>query len=197
MPSGVPEIDTATGGLPRGCLTEIFGPASSGRTSLLLSVLAEATAREEACALVDAEDAFDPGFGRRGRSAARPPALGSLRPQRRARPEGCRPADPGRRFRLGGHGPGRYLPGNGAAHFAHLLVPPAPRGGAHPDRAGGGGAAVERQNLRVAPVGMRGGSGRAGRARGPSDACCAACGCATQSTDRSRICSPVFTATAI
>jgi hypothetical protein len=58
--SGVPEVDAATGGLPRGCLTEIYGPASSGRTSLLLSILAEATAREEVCALVDAEDSFDP-----------------------------------------------------------------------------------------------------------------------------------------
>src|SRR6266496_1480901 len=58
--AGVAEGDAATGGLPRGCLTEIYGPASSGRTSLLLSILAEATAREEVCALVDAEDAFDP-----------------------------------------------------------------------------------------------------------------------------------------
>ena len=58
--SGLPELDAATGGLPRGCLTEIFGPASSGRTSLLLSILAQATHREEVCALVDAEDAFDP-----------------------------------------------------------------------------------------------------------------------------------------
>jgi hypothetical protein len=46
--------------LPRGSLTEIFGPASSGRTSLLVAILAEATAREEVCALVDAEDSFDP-----------------------------------------------------------------------------------------------------------------------------------------
>jgi hypothetical protein len=58
--SGVSEVDDVTGGLPRGCLTEIFGQASSGRTSLLLSILAEATAREEVCALVDAEDSFDP-----------------------------------------------------------------------------------------------------------------------------------------
>jgi recombination protein RecA len=58
--SGISEVDAATGGLPRGCLTEIFGPASSGRTSLLLSILAEATGRDEVCALVDAEDAFDP-----------------------------------------------------------------------------------------------------------------------------------------
>ena len=58
--SGVSGIDTSTGGLPRGCLTEIFGPASSGRASLLVSILAEATARDEVCALVDAEDSFDP-----------------------------------------------------------------------------------------------------------------------------------------
>jgi len=60
VPSGVPEIDLATGGLPRGCLTEIFGAPSSGRASLLVSILAEATARLEFCALVDAEDSFDP-----------------------------------------------------------------------------------------------------------------------------------------
>jgi hypothetical protein len=60
VPSGVPSLDAAIGGLPRGCLTEIFGPASSGRTSLLLSILAQATHREEVCALIDAEDAFDP-----------------------------------------------------------------------------------------------------------------------------------------
>jgi recombination protein RecA len=58
--TGIAEIDSATGGLPRGCLTEIYGPASSGRTSLLISILAEATARQEICALVDADDAFDP-----------------------------------------------------------------------------------------------------------------------------------------
>lgn len=58
--TGVSEVDAATGGLPRGTLTEIFGPASSGRTSLLTSILAAATERQEICALVDAEDAFDP-----------------------------------------------------------------------------------------------------------------------------------------
>ena len=55
VPSGISGIE-----LPRGCLTEIIGPASSGRTSLLASILAAATVREEVCALVDAEDAFDP-----------------------------------------------------------------------------------------------------------------------------------------
>ena len=53
--TGIPEIH-----LPRGCLTEIVGPASSGRTTLLHSILAAATARGETCALVDTDDAFDP-----------------------------------------------------------------------------------------------------------------------------------------
>jgi hypothetical protein len=58
--SGLPELDALTGGLPRGCLTEIFGPASSGRTSVLAAALAAVTRRQEACALVDVSDAFDP-----------------------------------------------------------------------------------------------------------------------------------------
>ena len=58
--SGVPELDRLTGGLPRGCLTEICGPASSGRSSVLLATLAAATRRQEVCALVDAGDSFDP-----------------------------------------------------------------------------------------------------------------------------------------
>src|SRR5260370_22947830 len=58
--SGVAQIDALTGGLPRGMLTEIFGPASSGRTSLLLAALAQATQRGEFCCLVVASRAFDP-----------------------------------------------------------------------------------------------------------------------------------------
>jgi hypothetical protein len=57
---GVAEMDALTGGLPRGALTEICGAASSGRTSLLLAVMAEATRRQELCALVDVSDSFDP-----------------------------------------------------------------------------------------------------------------------------------------
>jgi hypothetical protein len=60
LPSGIASFDTVFGGIPRGCVTDIFGPASSGRTSLLFSLISEATAREEFCALVDASDAFDP-----------------------------------------------------------------------------------------------------------------------------------------
>ncbi len=58
--SGVAAIDALTGGLPRGCLTELCGPASSGRTTLLLAALAAATRRGECCAVVDASDALDP-----------------------------------------------------------------------------------------------------------------------------------------
>ena len=57
--SGIREIDELAGGLPRGCLSEICGPASSGRTSVLLAALAAATRRQEVCALVDATDALD------------------------------------------------------------------------------------------------------------------------------------------
>jgi len=58
--SGIPALDALTGGLPRGCLTEIFGPASSGRTTVLLAALAAATRRGEYCAVIDASDALDP-----------------------------------------------------------------------------------------------------------------------------------------
>jgi recombination protein RecA len=58
--SGIPVLDALTGGLPRGCLTEICGPASSGRTTLLLAALAAAIRRDEFCVVVDASDAFDP-----------------------------------------------------------------------------------------------------------------------------------------
>jgi recombination protein RecA len=58
--SGIVAMDALTGGLPRGCLTEICGPASSGRTTLLLAALAAATRRGECCAVVDASDALDP-----------------------------------------------------------------------------------------------------------------------------------------
>jgi len=58
--AGIREIDSLTGGLPRGGLTEICGPSCSGRTSLLISALAARTADAEACAFIDGRDAFDP-----------------------------------------------------------------------------------------------------------------------------------------
>ena len=60
VPTGIAPLDTLTGGLPRGAITEIFGPSSSGRTSAMVSILAEATAHDEVCALVDGNNAFDP-----------------------------------------------------------------------------------------------------------------------------------------
>lgn len=59
LPSGIAEIDDLLWGLPRGAITEIHGAASSGRTSLMLSALATATAYEEICAVVDCDDTFD------------------------------------------------------------------------------------------------------------------------------------------
>lgn len=61
-PTGLAAFDRLTGGLPRGAITEVFGPPSSGRTSLLVIALATAAQRQETCALVDATDAFDPAF---------------------------------------------------------------------------------------------------------------------------------------
>jgi recombination protein RecA len=60
LSTGIAEIDSLSGGLPRGAITEIFGPASSGRTSMMYSMLAYATAHEETCALVDMNDVFAP-----------------------------------------------------------------------------------------------------------------------------------------
>jgi recombination protein RecA len=60
LSTGIPEIDALTGGMPRGAISEIFGPASSGRTSLMFSMLAYATTHEETCALIDTNDVFAP-----------------------------------------------------------------------------------------------------------------------------------------
>src|SRR5579864_1429123 len=63
LSTGILEVDKLTGGIPRGCLTEIYGAASSGKTSVLLATIAAATRREETCVLVDASDSFDPASG--------------------------------------------------------------------------------------------------------------------------------------
>lgn len=55
LPSGVDGID-----FPRGRISEIAGSSSSGRTSLLDSLLASATTRSEHCVLIDTRDSFDP-----------------------------------------------------------------------------------------------------------------------------------------
>jgi hypothetical protein len=59
--SGIPELDgPLQGGLPRGQLSELIGPRSSGRTSVMHAILAAATMRGELSALVDTLDTFDP-----------------------------------------------------------------------------------------------------------------------------------------
>lgn len=58
--TGVAALDALTGGLPRGAMSEITGPASSGRTGVMLAALAGTTRRDESCALVDASDSFNP-----------------------------------------------------------------------------------------------------------------------------------------
>jgi len=60
LSSGIKEIDDLTGGIPRGSISEIHGPASSGRTSMMYSMLAYATKHEEVCAVVDISDVFAP-----------------------------------------------------------------------------------------------------------------------------------------
>lgn len=55
-----PHAELLPGGIPRGAFTEIFGPASSGRTTFLFRALAHVTKRPEFCALIDAGDSFDP-----------------------------------------------------------------------------------------------------------------------------------------
>jgi len=61
--TGISALDDLTGGLPRGCLTEICGAASSGKTTVLVAALAAATRRHESCVLIDASDSFDPSSG--------------------------------------------------------------------------------------------------------------------------------------
>lgn len=59
--TGITSLDAQLpGGFPRGQVSQLVGPPSSGRTSLLLRMLAAATARGELVALVDALDLFDP-----------------------------------------------------------------------------------------------------------------------------------------
>ena len=60
LATGISALDDLTGGLPRGCLTEIWGAASSGKTTVLVAALAAATRRPENCVLIDASDSFDP-----------------------------------------------------------------------------------------------------------------------------------------
>ena len=67
IPSGSLGLDIAlgVGGLPRGRVVEIYGPESSGKTTLALHAIAEAQKRGGTCAFVDAEHALDPVYARK------------------------------------------------------------------------------------------------------------------------------------
>jgi len=59
------DIALGIGGLPRGRIIEIYGPESSGKTTLALHVVAEAQKKGGICAFVDAEHALDPSYARK------------------------------------------------------------------------------------------------------------------------------------
>jgi recombination protein RecA len=67
IPTGSLSIDLAlgVGGLPRGRIVEVYGPESSGKTTLTLHAIAEAQARGGVCAFIDAEHALDTDYARR------------------------------------------------------------------------------------------------------------------------------------
>lgn len=61
LPTGIVELDQMLeGGVPRGSIIEMRGPVSSGKTSLVLSILAQSTRRGEIAAYVDSVDSLDP-----------------------------------------------------------------------------------------------------------------------------------------
>ena len=62
FPTGITAVDREAGGIPKGTLTQVCAPAgvTSGRTTLLLSLLGQVTGKEQFCAVVDAGDCFDP-----------------------------------------------------------------------------------------------------------------------------------------
>ncbi len=66
IPSGSIALDLAlgVGGIPRGRITEIFGPESSGKTTVCQHVIAEAQRRGGVAAFIDVEHALDPGYAR-------------------------------------------------------------------------------------------------------------------------------------
>jgi recombination protein RecA len=59
------DLALGIGGLPRGRIVEIYGPESSGKTTLALHIIAEAQKRGGTCAFLDAEHALDPGYARK------------------------------------------------------------------------------------------------------------------------------------
>jgi recombination protein RecA len=67
IPTGALSLDLAlgVGGMPKGRIVEVFGPESSGKTTLLYHTLAEAQKQGGICAFIDAEHAMDPAYAKR------------------------------------------------------------------------------------------------------------------------------------
>src|SRR5918911_459816 len=67
VPTGALSLDLAlgVGGVPRGRIVEVFGPESSGKTTLLYHILANAQRMGGICAFIDAEHAMDPAYAKR------------------------------------------------------------------------------------------------------------------------------------
>lgn len=67
IPTGALSLDIAlgVGGVPRGRIIEVFGPESSGKTTLALHIIAQAQKKGGLAAFIDAEHAFDPEYGKR------------------------------------------------------------------------------------------------------------------------------------
>ena len=59
------DVALGVGGLPRGRIVEVFGPESSGKTTLVYHVIAEAQRRGGICAFIDAEHSMDPAYAKR------------------------------------------------------------------------------------------------------------------------------------
>ncbi len=59
------DIALGIGGLPKGRIVEIYGPESSGKTTLALSVIAQSQKKGGTCAFIDAEHALDPGYAKK------------------------------------------------------------------------------------------------------------------------------------
>lgn len=59
------DLALGVGGVPRGRIIEIYGPESSGKTTLTLHIIAEAQKKNGICAFVDAEHALDPGYAKK------------------------------------------------------------------------------------------------------------------------------------
>ena len=78
IPTGSLALDIALGigGIPRGRIVEIYGPESSGKTTMVYHLIAQAQKRGGLCAFIDAEHAMDPAYAKNDRRRRRrAPAL--------------------------------------------------------------------------------------------------------------------------